>query len=199
MENKSTEIQILAVVKKKVKNSIFFPEDFLEIANSEAIRKALQRLVEKKKITRITHGIYVLPKQSKLIGEVLPSAEELAKAIVKRDKARIIPTGTYALNALGLSTQVPLKLVYLTDGAPRTIKVGNRTIVFRKTTPKNLAVKGELSSLAIQALKAIGNEKVKAEEEKKIIEILKSEDKKNLMHDIKLAPIWIANILKKSL
>ncbi len=196
---KSIDKQIFDKIKFNRRSVIFFPEDFVEFGSSGAVRLALHRLVEKNEIKRVAQGIYTRPKLSKLVGEVMPAPEEIVIAIAKRDRARIIPTGAYALNALGLSTQVPLKLVYLTDGAPRTIKIGKRTIVFKKTTPKNLSVKGELSSLAIQALKAIGNKKVSAEEEKKIVEILKTENKKHLKHDIKLAPVWIANIMKKSL
>lgn len=196
---KSIDEQIINKIKFNKRGVVFFPEDFVDFGSSGAVRLVLHRLVEKNEIKRVAQGIYTRPKLSKLVGEVMPTPEEIVIAIAKRDRARIIPTGAYALNALGLSTQVPLKLVYLTDGAPRTIKVGKRTILFKKTTPKNLSVKGGLSSLVIQALKAIGNEKVNAEEEKKIVEILKTEDKKHLMHDIKLAPVWIANIMKKSL
>ncbi len=105
----------------------------------------------------------------------------------------------HAQNRLGLSTQVPTKVVYLTDGSPRLIKVGKRTILFKKTSPKNLSTKGQISSLVIQALKDIGNGLVTEEEEKKVINFLKKEDVNNLKNDIKLAPVWIAEIMKKAL
>ncbi|SUP95257.1 Uncharacterised protein [Weeksella virosa] len=136
---------------------------------------------------------------SKLAGALTPSAEEVAEAIAKRDKIRTVPSGGYALNALGLSNQVPMNIVLLTDGSPRVIKVGKRTIKFKKTTPKNLLAKGKISRLVIQALKEIGNEKVTAEEENKIIALLKEEDENDLRHDITLAPVWIQKIMKKAL
>lgn len=148
---------------------------------------------------RIAHGVYVKPKISKLLGELTPTAEDVAIAIAKRDKARIIPTGVHAQNRLGLSTQVPTKAVYLTDGSPRLIKVGKRTILFKKTSPKNLSTKGQISTLVIQALKDIRNGLVTEDEEKKVISILKKEDVNNLKNDIKLAPVWIAEIMKKAL
>jgi len=89
---------------------------------SEAICKALGRLGDKKVIIRVAHGIYVRPKISKLIGPLTPSVEEVAEAIAKRDRMRTVPTGSYALNALGLSTQVPLNMVFLTDGSQREIE-----------------------------------------------------------------------------
>ena len=100
---------------------------------------------------------------------------------------------------LGLSTQVPVKLVFLTDGAPRTIKIGKQTLKFKKTTPKNLMAKGEISSLAIQALREIGKDNVTEEEEEKVISLLKKEKRELLEHDILLAPVWIQKIMKKAL
>jgi hypothetical protein len=94
---------------------------------------------------------------------------------------------------------VPVNIVLLTDGSPRVIKVGKRTIRFKKTTPKNLLAKGKISRLVIQALKEIGNGKVKDDEEQKILELLKKEDEKHLKHDITLAPVWIRRIMKKAL
>ncbi|GHB49163.1 DUF6088 family protein [Mongoliitalea lutea] len=195
----SIEKQIEKSIKSKPKGSLVLPDDYLTVGSSEAIRKALDRLEEKKVIIRVAHGIYVRPKISKLIGPLTPSAEEVAEAIAKRDRMRTVPTGSYALNALGLSTQVPMNIVLLTDGSPREIKVGKRTIKFKKTTPKNLLAKGKISRLVIQALKEIGNGKVTVEEEQKILDLLRKEDVKDLKHDIGLAPVWIQKIMKKAL
>lgn len=195
----SIEKQIERSIKSKPKGSLVLPDDYLSYGSSEAIRKALDRLEKKEFIARVAQGIYVRPKISKLIGPLLPSAEEVAEAIAKRDHIRTLPTGSYALNALGLSTQVPMNIVLLTDGSPREIKVGKRKIKFKKTTPKNLMAKGKISRLTIQALKEIGNGKVSVEEEKKIIDLLKKEDEKDLKHDIALAPVWIQKIMKKAL
>jgi len=195
----SIESQIEKSIKSKAKGSLIVPDDYLDYGSSEAIRKALGRLEDKKVIIRVAHGIYVRPKISKLIGPLTPSAEEVAEAIARRDRIRTVPTGSYALNALGLSTQVPMNIVLLTDGSPRVIKVGKRTIKFKKTTPKNLLAKGKISRLVIQALKEIGNGKVSPKEEEKILVLLRKEDKKNLRHDIALAPVWIQKLLKKAL
>ena len=196
---KSIEKQIEKSITTKRKGTLFIPDDFLSYGSSEAIRKALGRLEDKKIIIRVSQGIYVQPKISKLIGPLSPSAEEVAEAIAKRDKIRTIPTGSYALNALGLSSQVPMKIVLLTDGSPREIKVGKRTIKFKRTTPKNLMAKGKISRLVIQALKEIGIGKIRIEEEHKILELLKKENVKDLKHDIALAPVWIQKLMKKAL
>lgn len=194
----NTEENIEKAIKRKPKGTLLFPEDFAMLGTSVAIRKALQRLREKGLIKQVAHGIYVRPKTNEFIGELLPSAEEVAQAIAKRDKIRLVPTGSYALNALGLSTQVPLKLVFLTDGAARTIKVGKRTIKLKRTTPKNIMAKGKISALVIQALREIGKDRATSAELEKIIKLLKEEDLKDLLYDIALAPEWIKKILKQA-
>jgi ribosomal protein S19E (S16A) len=195
----SIEESILMSIKALPAGDLFLPADFSDLGSSEAVRISLFRLEKEGVIYRVAHGIYVLPKESSFLGKLIPSAEEVAEAIAKRDRIRTLPTGRYALNALRLSTQVPMNIVLLTDGSPREIKVGKRTIKFKKTTPKNLMTKGKISRLAIQALKEIGNGKVTDAEEKKIVNLLQKEDKTDLKHDIALAPVWIQKIIKKAL
>ncbi len=195
----SVEDKILQHIEAFPKGELFLPSDFTELGSSEAVRLSLFRLEKEGVITRVAQGIYVRPRESSLIGKLTPTAEEVAEAIAKRDKIRTTPTGSYALNALGLSTQVPMNIVLLTDGSPREIKVGKRKIKFKKTTPKNLMAKGKISRLVIQALKEIGNGKVTAVEEQKILDVLKRENEKDLKHDIALAPVWIQKIMRKAL
>jgi len=195
----SIEKQIEKSIKSKPKGTLVLPDDYVSYGTSKAIQKSLERLADKQLIVRVAQGIYVRPKISKLIGALVPSAEEVAEAIAKRDRIRTVPTGSYALNALGLSTQVPMNIVLLTDGSPREIRVGKRKIKFKKTTPKNLLAKGKISRLVIQALKEIGNGKVTAKEENKIIELLRKEEVKDLKHDIKLAPVLVQKIMMKAI
>ena len=195
----SIENKVEINIKAKPRGALILAEDFLSFGSSEAIRKALERLEDKKIIIRVAHGIYVRPKISKLLGPLKPSAEEVAAAIAKRDRLRIIPSGSYALNALGLSTQVPMNIVLLTDGSPRMIKVGRQKIKFKRATPKTLLAKGKISRLVIQALKEIGNGNLREDEERKILDFLQKENEKDLKHDIALAPVWIQKIMNKAL
>lgn len=195
----SVDCKIEKAIKSKPRGHLLFSGDFSGKGSAESIRKALQNLKEKGLIRSVSQGIYVRPVISEYIGEVLPTAEDVAKAIARRDKIKLVPTGAYAMHALGLSTQIPLKLVFLTDGAPRTIKVGKRTIKLKKTTPKNLNAKGKISSLVIQALREIGKDKATDDELRTITTLLQKEDKKVLQHDIALAPAWIKNIMKQVL
>ncbi len=192
----SIEIQILNKIKKSGRGMLFFAEDFTKNGGPKAVGKALERLVAKGELARAARGVYVRPKVDSVIGQITPRIEDIAKAIARRDRARIVPTGIYALNRLGLSTQVPLNIIYLTDGVGRKVKLGNYIITFKKTAPKNLTGVGEISSLAIQALRSIGKENVTEVEIKKIQTLLLKEKPTRLDHDIRLAPAWIREIMK---
>jgi hypothetical protein len=199
MERPIVENNIANELKLLPQGSVFFVDDFLDFGNPESVKKALLRLKEKEILVRLAHGIYLYPKIDKEFGVLFPSTEDIAKAIARRDKARIVLTGVQALNKLGLSTQVPMKVVYLTDGATRNIKVGKRTITFKNTSPKNLSTKGEISSLVIQALKTIGQSKVDENTISKIKTLLQKEKIENIINDAKLAPAWINKILTQSI
>ena len=121
--------------------------------------------------------------------------EEIAVAIAKRDKARIISTGVQALQQLGLSTQVPMNVVYLTDGAPRKIKVGKRTITFKKTTPKNLTIKDKKLNIVIQGLKELGKDNVDENAKQKIKKVLYQMSIESIKEDSVAAPTWIRNTI----
>lgn len=195
---KSVEEQILNKVNNYNRGKIFFPDNFADLGTSEAIRQALSRLETEGNLVRLGYGIYLYPKIDSQLGVLSPTLDQIAQAIAKRDRAKIVPTGALALNKLGLSTQVPLNAVYLTDGSQRNVQIGNRKIKFKRTVPKNLKAKGGISELVIQALKEIGNGKVRDHQKEKIIELLKKENRDHLRHDIKLAPVWIRNIMEQA-
>ena len=195
----SIDDKVIIKFKKAKGGSLFFVDDFLSFGTAKAVSKALERLVKKGEISRVARGIYARLEKDPILGELKPTTEKIAQAIAKRDKARIMPTGALALNALGLSTQIPMNVVYLSDGAARKIDLGRRKILFKKTAPKNLAAIGKISSLAIQALKEIGKNKVTENEIAIVLEKLKKEEVHRLEHDIKLAPEWIRVIMRKAL
>ena len=188
--------EIENVIKQSEKGKLIFISDFSELNNYDTVRKSLQRLVKKKLIIRISKGIYYYPKKDEILGILYPSIEEIGKAIAKRDKARIIPTGAFAQHLLGLSTQIPMNVIYLTDGSARKIKIGKQTIVFKKTSPKNLSYENQLSSLIIQSLKSKKENNI-TEKEKQILKeiIIKSGKQKEIEKDIKNAQVWIRKII----
>ena len=195
----SVSNHVKETIKKKRRGRIIFSDEFRLSGSSAAIRQALSRLCKEGFIIRLSSGIYLYPKHDMNIGTVYPSIETIAKAIAKQEKVRIIPTGVYALNALGLSTQVPMRVVFLTDGTPRMINIeGKASIRFQKTIPKYLSFKGKVTTLVVFALKEIGKGKVTDFHLQKISEALRLETRENILHDAKLAPEWISEIIFKS-
>ena len=195
---KSSHNQIKSIILKKRKGTIVFSEDFKKIGDGGTIRVSLFRLCKEGILIRIANGIFLYPKIDKKfgLGVIYPSIFEIASEIAKREKARLIPTGVYAMNRLGLSTQVPAKVIFLTDGAPRTIKIGQKaTIKFLKTTAKNLAFKGKITQLVCFALKEIGKDNVTEEQLQKIKQALSLENNKIIEHDAELVPEWISKII----
>lgn len=187
------------LIRKKIEQlpagSILFPADFLQLGSYEAVIKSLARLKEDDLIINLAKGIYLKPAKSPLIGIIYPTLEQIANAIAERDKATLIPTGSVALNKLGLSTQVPLKAVYLTNGSPRTIIIGNRQLKLKKTSPKILAIKNELIQLVVQAMLALGKGNINETELTKIKEHISTLPEKTVHKELALAPIWIQKLL----
>ena len=197
----SIDNRILSKVKKCGAGKIYFPSDFASYGESKSILKALERLTNDNKMIRLSRGIYLYPKVDKELGlgVLYPSLETIAYSIAKRDKARIVPTGLHALNKLGLSTQVPMNIIYLTDGSPRKINLGDgRSILFKHVAPKKLAFRNELAMLIVFALKEITQERVIQEHLDKIKSLLQNEPKERIMADAQLMPSWIKSIIMKS-
>lgn len=184
-------------VFKSSRGEFFFADDFKNYGTPENIRLTLFRLENDGLIERLAHGIYIKPKKDPLLGTIYPSVEEIAKEIARRDKARIAPTGVLALYLLGLTTQVPLKAVYLTDGSQREVKIGNRSIKFKRTVPKSFAIKDELLHLIVQAFKEKGQRNITKEFFDTIKTSVKKVDKQVIDSQLKYAPVWIQKEITK--
>ena len=194
----STHNQIKNAILKSRKGKIIFSSNFSEYGTAVAIRHAFSRLCKEGLLIRLSAGIYLYPEIDKEIGVIYPSIEKIAKEIAKQEKARIIPTGVYALNALGLSTQIPMRVVFLTDGTPRMINIeGEASIKFKKTAPKYLSFKSKLMSLVVFALREIGENKATSEQLEKIKKLLQNEEKETITNDLTLAPAWVKNTILK--
>ncbi len=180
------------------RGKIFFADDFIGLGSSDMIRQTLLRLTKKGKIIRVAQGIYCYPEiDNKLgLGVIYPSYEQIAAAMAERNQSKIVPTGVYALNILGLSTQVPMNVVFLTDGSTRYVDISNgRGITFKHVAPKNLAFTNQLAMLVTSALKSLKKENVEKKHIKQIESILRKEDKNAVLADLKLMPKWIRNIV----
>jgi len=192
---KNTHAYINSSVSKRKPGELIFPRDFRGKGTEGAIKMSLGRLVKEGLLKRLGHGIYYIPKIDQDFGELYPAPDKVAQAIAKKEKVKIRPTGAYALNQLGLSTQVPMRMVYITDGENRRIKIGKMEIRFKATTPKRLALKGPLSSLIILGLEDMGVENISEKNKLRIRELLQKEDPVKLKRDLALAPARIHDFL----
>ena len=177
---------------------ILFRSDFPEY-HTEFVGSILSELTTEGMLVKIAHGIYAKPRRSKF-GVVLPSVDKVVQAIAARDNAEVLPSGMTALNALGLSTQVPMNYTYLTTGSERTVNLSNRQVVLKRGVPKNFCYGTRLISLLVQALKALKKENV-GEEELNIIQQLVSKEpnKETLAKDVCMMPAWMKRIIKPML
>lgn len=200
--NKESYIEESKTLKSRIKalpdDSVLFRSDYPEY-HSEFVGSTLAELTESGVLFKMAQGIYVKPRKSRF-GLVLPSIEKIVQAIAMRDNAEVLPTGTTALNALGLSTQVPMNYSYLTSGSERTIKLANRQVVLKRGVPKNFCYKTRLIALLTQALRALKQENVGDSELQIIRELIAKEtDKENLAKDVDAMPGWMKRIIKPML
>ena len=182
----SIEENIWTAIKDKGRGSIFFPSYFTSYGEVKAVGKSLERLTVKGNIVRLARGIYTYLEVDTVLGlgALMPSIEQIAETIAHRDKARVVPTGIYAMNKLGISIQVPMNVVYLINGLPRKISLGNgRSILFKYTTPRNLAFTNPLAMLVTFALKELGRDNVTDDIAKQIKNVLQKEQKENIWAD----------------
>ncbi len=193
----NTEKSILKRIRGSGRGSVFLPNQFTDLGERSAIDKALSRLAGNGTIRRLARGVYDYPRTHPMMGELSPTIESVAKAIAGRDQIRLQPTGAYAANLLGLSEQVPAKVVFLTDGASRTLKVGKLIIQLRQTTPRNMAAAGRLSGLLIQALRYLGKEHVTAGHLTRLRERLPASERQALLRDLKLAAVWMQPLFRE--
>lgn len=200
--NKESYIEESKTLKSRIKalpdDSVLFRSDYPEY-HSEFVGSTLAELTESGVLFKMAQGIYVKPRKSRF-GLVLPSIEKIVQAIAIRDNAEVLPSGTTALNALGLSTQVPMNYSYLTSGSERTIKLANRQVVLKRGVPKNFCYKTRLIALLTQALRALKQENIGDSEIQIIRELIAKEtDKENLAKDVDAMPGWMKRIIKPML
>jgi hypothetical protein len=198
MEDK-THTYIESTISKRKPGEILFPAEFRGKGSQAAIKQAMSRIAKTGKISRLAHGIYYIPKVDPTLGKLRPEPEQVVKMVALKEKIRIKPAGAYALHKLGLTTQVPTKRVYITDGNSRQFRLGKLLIRFKSTSPKKFAMRGEISSLVIQAIEEIGVNYISAELHEKLKEHLLKEDPKKLEHDLRLASAKVNDYIVKLL
>ena len=190
--------KILFRIQSMTNGEVFIISDFLDLANEVTVRKALSRLEEDGKIRRIMRGVYENPKFNDFLGEyVKPHPDKIAKALARNYGWTIVPCGDTALNMLGLSTQVPAVWLYVSDGNYREYTCGNFVIQFRRTTNKEISKISFKTALVIQAIKALGKDKITSDVIEKIRSLTTDKEKEQMFIESKYATSWIYDVIKK--
>jgi hypothetical protein len=184
-------------VQRATRGTVFTPASFASLGSRAAIDKALQRLVASGNLRRLSRGLYDKPRQDELLGTLWPSVDAVVRALAGKDRIRTQPTGAYAANLLGLSEQVPAKVVLLTDGTARSVQAGPLQITLKRTTPREMAAAGRLSGLVIQAFKALGAKNITPERIRRLRQTLPATERAKLIQDIALAPGWMQPFLRE--
>ena len=190
--------KIVARLRRQGRGKVFTPKDFLDIGSRDAVDQALSRLAKAETVQRLGRGLYCYPKINKRLGIAIPpDVDEIADALARQTGSRIAPSGATAANRLGLSTQVPAKPVYLTDGRSRQVRVGNFVVVVKHVAPKELPVGNRTSATVLQALRHLGKDAVDSTVVSRIRKALSPRNRSQLLQDARYTTDWIADAVRK--
>lgn len=170
---------------------VYTPFDFLDLGTPHAVGMVLMRLVRAGHLRHLARGLYDVPRSHPLLGELQPTADEIAQALARRDGASVQPSQAMAANLLSLSEQVPAKAVYDTDGPSRTVKVGTLTVQLKKRPPRQVSSTHPMSHLVFAALRSVGKAQVTTERIAHLRKTLSATDRTQLLKDLPLAPAWM--------
>jgi len=175
---------------------VFSPNDFLDLGSPHTVGMVLTRMVRGGQIRRLARGLYDFPRTDPQLGLLSPSVDMIAETLARRDGVRLQPSEAAAANMLHLSDQVPMRVVYETDGPPRKITVGTLTIQFRRRVPRKMATAGKMSGLVFAALRGLGKRYVTQEQVSHLRQLLSPEDRRFLLLDLPQAPAWMHPFLR---
>ena len=177
--------------------SVFSPNQFLDLGNRSAVGVVLHRLVKAGKIRRIRRGLYDLPRAHPITGQTAPNILATVQALMDGSHAQWQFTGAYAANALGLSDQVPSKIILLTDGGARRVALGKLMLVFRRAAPRNLLGAGRRAGLVIQALRYLRSSPDMAKHVSRLKKSLDADTKKDLAALTSKLPAWMRPVARQ--
>jgi hypothetical protein len=193
----SVDSQVLARISRKGKGWVFTPSDFLDLGGRRAVGLALMRHTKVGTIRKLARGLYDFPRQDSHVGPIAASTDEIANALKGRDSVRLQLSGGHAANQLGISDQVPMRTVFLTDGPSRRVQLGRRQIILKQTTPRQMATAGRVSGTVIQALRWLGRRNVDDRVVATLRRNLSGADKQQLLKDLRYAPAWVAEVMRE--
>lgn len=191
-------MKAVAMIKEYIKEipegKPFTTGSLRHLASADNLRQILNRLTKLGVIKRVSRGIYVKPENAPHLGRTLPLVKEIAEAVAHSTGENVAMHGAEAARQLGLSTQVPMRLVMYTTGNTREIKIKNQTVLLKHVSPSKLIAPGTIAGTVISALMYLGQEHVTQNTLQKIRDKLTSEDYENVLQQIKYMPAWLANL-----
>jgi len=194
----SIEDKVVSRIYGKGRGWAFFQKDFSDIGSRSSLDIALHRLVDKGTIRRVMRGLYDYPRFSDLLNEPLsPGPDQVARALARKFGWRIQPSGPAAMNIVGLSTQVPGRITYLSDGPNKAYKMGKTTLSFETTALKESGFKLPESALVVQSLKSLGQNRITDAVISKIRKWLSPELRPKVLKDTRSASDWVYQAIKK--
>lgn len=179
-------------IYKLPKGKPFSNKELLKFASYENVRQVLCRLVKKDILTRVTRGIYVRPEEAPFLGKVIPEPLSIVKAIAEKTGEKVLPNGLACANLFGLTTQVPMKVTFITTGTSREVKIGNSLITLKHVSPRKIIDSETKTGLALSALWYLGKENVTRETIEKIKQKLSEEEFEALCKETHRMPVWMA-------
>lgn len=176
---------------------VFSATDFIDFAPYGAVRKTLERLEDEGAIRRLMQGFYDKPKfNKKFMAFEAPDIDGLARCIARRYGWNVCPSGNYALNILGISTQIPSQYVYISDGPYRLYEVMGVRLTFKHTANREISNFSPITMIVIQALKAIGRENLTRKDIEHLRRRLSPENKEVILREGQQTRIWIYRVIK---
>jgi hypothetical protein len=147
--------KILAFAAQQPEGTPVVARALLHLGERAAVDQALSRLAKRRQLVRAARGVYLLPVSSRF-GTRAPSVEQAVSAIAVQRGETIVPSGAAAANSLGLTTQVPVRAVYLTSGRSRTLQLGKQVVELRHAPRWQLALSDRPAGQAVRALAWLG-------------------------------------------
>jgi hypothetical protein len=187
----SIEHKVLKRIKGFAPDAVFTRSDFVDLGSTHAVGMVFQRLLKLGRLRRVARGLYDVPRQHPALGELSPRPNAIAQALARRDGVRLQATEAQAANELNLSEQVPARLVYDTDGRPRSVRVGGVSLEFRGRSKRKMAAAGRGSGLVMAALRALGPKHIETRHIEHLRELLPSDERSRLMKVLRYAPAWM--------
>lgn len=189
--------RIVERFRRKGSGSVLTARDFQDLGSGQAVRQALSRGARVGLLGKVARGFYTVPRIDSELGTLAPPLDAVVDALKARDGIRLLPSGAHSANLLGLSNQVPVRLVFLTDGPARRIRLGKREIVIKRTTPRQMATADRISGTVIQALRWLGRAQVDDKVVNHLRKQLGTREKRDLARDARHAPAWVGEVLRR--